>query len=218
MHFVHRRFWEVSTESQRSRPSRPRTKWTEHASSKIRPSKRLELCIFQTSSDTFRKRQFVHIIIVHNFCAPLNPPSQPAKWWISSSIAIKKTSNRIANTLPKLRTNPPKIANKQNYEQTGVSELFISRDTCSIRHWIWPGEASTIQCKWSPPSPRSLKALLFPSLSKKEQNTGMQRVRARYGASSIHFHCPEPRSSSHIGQGYILGKIECRRGEKIGAH
>ena len=62
-----------------------------------------------------------------NFCsqffAPLDPPpSQPAKWWISSWFSIRRTSNSIANTQPKLRTNPPKIANKQNYEQTGVSE------------------------------------------------------------------------------------------------
>ena len=73
---------------------------------------------------SYRKRQFVHKIVVHNFCAPW-PPSQPAKWWISSWISIKRTSNRIANTQPKLRTNPPKIANKQNYEQTGVSDLRI---------------------------------------------------------------------------------------------
>ena len=54
--------------------------------------------------------------------APITPPSQPAKWGISSWISIKRTSNRIANSQPKLRTNPPKIANKQNYEQTGVSD------------------------------------------------------------------------------------------------
>ena len=39
VHFVHRRFWVISTESQRSHPNRPRTKWTEHASKKIRSSK-----------------------------------------------------------------------------------------------------------------------------------------------------------------------------------
>ena len=39
---------------------------------------------------------------------------------------MKRTSNRIANTQPKLRTNPPKIANKQNYEQTGVSDKRCS--------------------------------------------------------------------------------------------
>ena len=64
-------------------------------------------------------------MFVHYFYAPHPPPPcKPAKCWISSWISIKKTSNRIANTQPKLRTNPPKIANKQNYEQTGVSDMF----------------------------------------------------------------------------------------------
>ena len=31
----------------------------------------------------------------------------------------------MANTPQKLRTNPPKFANKQNYEQTGVSDKFL---------------------------------------------------------------------------------------------
>ena len=47
VHFVRRRFWATSTESQRSRPNRPRTKWTEHASKNIRPLNRSELYIFQ---------------------------------------------------------------------------------------------------------------------------------------------------------------------------
>ena len=46
-----------------------------------------------------RKRQFVHKSFVHNF-VPLNPPSQPAKWWISSWICIERTSNRTASTRP----------------------------------------------------------------------------------------------------------------------
>ena len=48
------------------------------------------------------------------------------------------------------------------------------------RHRIWPGEGSTVQWKWSPPSPGSLKALLFPPLLNKEQTKGTQGVRARY--------------------------------------
>ena len=64
---------------------------------------------------------------------PLNPPPpKPTKWWISFWISIERTSNRIANTQPKLRTNPPKIANKQNYEQTGVSEIMLMND-----FWLW---------------------------------------------------------------------------------
>ena len=51
-----------------------------------------------------RKRQFVHKNVVQNVCAP----------W---------TSNRIANTQTKLRRNSPTIANKQNYEQTGIADF-----------------------------------------------------------------------------------------------
>ena len=42
VHFVRRQFWAISTESQRSRPNRRWTTCIEHASKKIRPSKRLE--------------------------------------------------------------------------------------------------------------------------------------------------------------------------------
>ena len=48
VHFVRRRFWAISTESQRSCPNRLRTRCTEHTRQKIRPSKRLELYIFQS--------------------------------------------------------------------------------------------------------------------------------------------------------------------------
>ena len=40
------------------------------------------------------------------------------------------------------------------------------------RHRIWPGEGFTVHWKWSPPSPGSLKALLFPSLVKKHKTRG----------------------------------------------
>ena len=66
------------------------------------------------------ERQFATLYLFH---AP-TPPSQPAKWRIYSWISIKRTSNRIANTQPELRTNPPEIVDKQNYEQRGVSEDF----------------------------------------------------------------------------------------------
>ena len=47
---------------------------------------------------------------------------------------------------------------------------------------IWPGEGATAQWKWSPPSPGSLKPLLFPTLLNKVQKEGTQGVRARYDA------------------------------------
>ena len=71
-----------------------------------------------TAGSAEKSKTISHKIFVHNFCATKPPPSQPAKWGISSWISIKRTSNRTANTQPKLPTNPPKIANKQNYEQT----------------------------------------------------------------------------------------------------
>ena len=44
------------------------------------------------------KRQFVHKCFVRSFGAPSSPPSQPAKWWISSWICWDtRTSSRIAN-------------------------------------------------------------------------------------------------------------------------
>ena len=63
----------------------------------------------------FRKRQFVHIVLVHNF-VPVNLPPQPAKWWISSwickeqncghsaTIANKQNTQNCEQTLPELRT------------------------------------------------------------------------------------------------------------------
>ena len=40
VHFIRRRFWAISTESKRSRPNRPQTKWTEHASKRNKTLKK----------------------------------------------------------------------------------------------------------------------------------------------------------------------------------
>ena len=48
-------------------------------------------------------------MFVHNFVPLDPPPSQPAQWGISSWISIRRASNRIANTQPKLRTNLQKL-------------------------------------------------------------------------------------------------------------
>ena len=83
-------------------------------------------CTTCTFTDGFvgNAMQFVHKFCFSLFLCPLTPipPSQPAKWGISSWNSTRRAANRIANTQPKLRTNPPKIAIKLNYEQTGVSE------------------------------------------------------------------------------------------------
>ena len=88
----------------------------------------------KTEKDTNRKRQFVHRIFVHNFCAHY-PPSQPAKWGISSWISIGKASHRIAKTqnceqtLQKLRTN--RIVNKRAFlaiqTKTQNFGIFVGR-------------------------------------------------------------------------------------------
>ena len=63
-----------------------------------------------------------------------------------------------------------------------------------------------------PPAPGSLKALLFPPLLKNLENKGMQggTSEVRRGTSSIHFHCPVPRSSSHIGHGFPEKRLPLR--------
>ena len=76
------------------------------------------------------------------FLCPLTPPpSQPAKWGISSWISFRRASHRIANTQPKLRinppkiaklrTNPPQIANKQNYKQ--INKNLLLGSVCPLR-------------------------------------------------------------------------------------
>ena len=63
-------------------------------------------------------------LFLFTILVPLTPPSQPEKWRILSWILKKRTSNRITNT--ELRTNCPKIANKQNMNKRAflhVTEL-----------------------------------------------------------------------------------------------
>ena len=53
-----------------------------------------------------------------------------------------------------------------------------------------------------PPAPGSLKRSLFPTLFNEvhtKQGNARGTSEVRRGTSSNHFHCPVPRSSSHIG-------------------
>ena len=83
---------------------------------------------------------------------PLNPPPFPTSKMEDFLLNFyKRTSSRIANTQPKSRTNPPKIANKQNYEQTGIPEHC--RTTFSR---IWRGVARELRytlCQSGPVAP-----------------------------------------------------------------
>ena len=58
--------------------------------------------------------------------------------------------------------------------------LDVVRGFAPPRSGFAPVKGSTIQWKRSPPSPGSLKALLFPPLPNKVQNERTQGVRARY--------------------------------------
>ena len=63
-----------------------------------------------------------------------------------------------------------------------LANTSVSLPQHIFRYRIRPGEGSTVQWKWSPPAPGSLKALLFPPLLNKVQTKGTQGVQARYGA------------------------------------
>ena len=83
---------------------------------------------------------------------PLNPPpSQPAKWWISSSISIKKTSKQNCEHSPK-NSNKPSENCEQNYEQMCVSELLIAKQTLSnpleLNHssFLWEPKHVLFRC------------------------------------------------------------------------
>ena len=78
--------------------------------------------------------------------------------------------------------------------------------TSENRNNFWgkksPQKILRAQWQWSPPAPGSLKAPLLPSLLNNVQTRerkGYERGTARN--FPIHFHCPVPRSSSHIGHG-----------------
>ena len=80
---------------------------------------------------------------------------------------------------------PPKLPgqSRQNFVYVCFSLcVFFAAESLSHseidmgQHQVWPGEGSTIQWKWSPPSPGSLKALLFPRLVNKVQNEGTRGV------------------------------------------
>ena len=63
---------------------------------------------------------------------------------------------------------------------------------------ILTGRSSTAQWKWSPPAPGSLKtpSVSIPIERSTKQGNARGTSEVRRGTSSIHFHCPVPRSSS----------------------
>ena len=70
-----------------------------------------------------RKRQFVHKLFVHNvFFAPINPPPPNHQRDGFSLEFLLKGPQTELRTLSQHCEQTLQIANKQNYEQTGVSE------------------------------------------------------------------------------------------------
>ena len=73
---------------------------------------------FMVSASLFTKYSFT-------IFAPLNPPPPNQQ---SDGLPLeflgKGPQTELRTLSPKLRTNPPNIANKQNYKQTGVSDKF----------------------------------------------------------------------------------------------
>ena len=69
---------------------------------------------------------------------PLDPPLPTSKMMDFLLNFYYKGQTELRTLSQKLRTNPPKIANKQNYEQTGVSEktrkLYLSTQRTTSRN------------------------------------------------------------------------------------
>ena len=79
------------------------------------------------------KRQFVHKMFLRNFGAlshPTPPPNSEVMDFLLN-FYIRRPSNRIANTLRKLRTNSPKIANKQNPKHLLRAFLINNLEGCA---------------------------------------------------------------------------------------
>ena len=97
-------------------------------------------------------------------------------WKLVSKRKYGLTSRKYSRTPRKYALTPRRHAlTPQKYSLTSWEdfERILLRDfepfSDLCRHWMWPGEGSTVQWKWSPPAPGSLKALLFPPLLNKVQ-------------------------------------------------
>ena len=102
------------------------------------------LCKFEPQ---FRKRQFVHIIFVHNFCAPCPPP-------LPTSKVMDFLLNFCSKGLKQNCEHSAKIANKpsKNCEQT---ELWTNGRFWNLvkiaSHHVMP----KVRCCFAPPSGRN---------------------------------------------------------------
>ena len=115
VHFVRRRFWAISTESQRSRPNRRCTRCTEHVSQKIRPSKRLELYMFHTA----------------DFLSEEENPSIPKKSTQNKKFHLHKFSEEFSSVSLLVSQRFSK-SSRERFEKVRVNAVFFrcSGKTC----------------------------------------------------------------------------------------
>ena len=94
------------------------------------------LTVSLVSVSKFRKFNLFTEILFTIFVPTTPPPPNHQNERTPLEFLLEGPSLRIANTQPKLRTNPPKTANKQNYEQTGVSESLSSGASRGAPHGV----------------------------------------------------------------------------------
>ena len=118
------------------------------------------------------------LTICSQFWYPLTPlPKQGSDGFVLN--VFKRTSNRIAHTLLKMRTNSPKIANKQSCEQTGVSDTWKKKE-CQPHEKFSCHKGRLKSCKPSPP-------LI-------SNNGGLRCLESRFAVTSQRFESPPVRS------------------------
>ena len=72
-----------------------------------------------------RKRQFVHKMFVHNFCAPWPPPPNQQIAGFPLVFLFKGPQTELRTFSQNCEQTLQKLRNKQNYEQMGISEFMF---------------------------------------------------------------------------------------------
>ena len=91
-----------------------------------------------------------------------------------------------------------RIAERQGVFGNGPDNLS------NYRHRIWPGEGSTVQWKWSPPTPGSLKTPLLPPLLNNVQTRERKGYRRGTARNFLHSF---PLSGTPVVQSYWARKL-----------
>ena len=168
-----------------------RTKYTEHASKKIRPSKRLELYIFQILGSAWRTTQQVRPgpgkgVVAQCHCYTWNPcifaATRVTLWW-----AFPARDPQIKVTQKWLSGIDRKMTQKW---------LQSDSNPCPI----WPDDRGTGPCKWTEEVLRrtSLVPLAFPCFVLCLVRVEAEGLLDYQGRAGDHFHCTVEPSSGHI--------------------